>query len=554
MKSHKYIIILSLLSIVFSSCTDWLEVPPEDGVIRDRFWKTKEETFSGLIGCYISLKGGNVSSGSQADVNESVKRYFVWGELRADMAAPVQIVQPTQSQKESALLEINTGEISTLNTYTDWSLMYRTINQCNTVIEFAPAAREKDLSFSDKLLKQYVAEAECIRSLTYFYLLRTFRDVPYITKASVYDKQDYLVTQTPQAAIEDSLIACLSRIDNEDILPSSYNTLVFTKGRFTKWAMKALLADIYLWHNDYENCIKQCNQIIASGQFSLISVGIEPLLVENLQAMTTDTAYIPSEGDIDNLYTKVYGDGNSTESIFELQYSLDDKLANPFFTWLGSTKGNIAQIVPNMNNLRGMFFPESQIDRDYYDIRSEKFSYNSAGNIWKHIGKTRTEGYEGSSYTNWIFYRLADVILMKAEALTQQAIAEGNNQSKLLEAKALLDNIRIMRNATETSNAFYRQTGSIDGKTLEKAILMERAREFCFEGKRWFDVLRHARRNNYSPENLKYLEDMSLISTTPEKVGTLQNKWLNSFGSHYFPLNADELKRNSKLVQNEFYK
>jgi hypothetical protein len=530
-------LLVAIFIAPFSSCSDWLEVPPEDGVIRDNFWKTKEEAFSGLIGCYSSMM--------ETDV---MQRYFVWGEGRADMATPI------LNTNDAALLELNTGEISTLNKYTDWAYFYKTINQCNTVIELAPLAREKDMSFSENLLQQYIAEAECIRTLTYFYLLRTFRDVPYITRASIYDNQDYLVEQTPQTVIEDSLIACLERIDGTNILPGSYNTLVFTKGRFTKWALKALLADIYLWHGDYENCINQCNQTIVSGQFSLINVNRELLPVENLQAMTTDTAYIANGGDIDNLYAKVFGEGNSIESIFELQFSLEDKKANPFFAWFGTTSGNVAQIVSNMTNMYSTFFVESLIDRDYYDIRSEKFSYSSAGNIWKHIGQTRTTGYDKNSYTNWIFYRLADVILMKAEALTQQAIKEGNNQSKLLEAKALLDQIRTRANATETTDLFYRQTGDIDGKTLERAILFERARELAFEGKRWFDVLRHARRDNYGSENLKYLEEMSMICTFPEKVGTLQNKWLTAFGSHYLPINDDELKRNSKLIQNEFYK
>jgi hypothetical protein len=549
-RAYKLIVGLVLTVLIFSGCADWLEVPPEDGVIRDRFWKTKEETLSGLMGCYLSLKGGSESN----NANDNVKRYFVWGELRADMAAPVQIVSPNQSQKESDLLELNTGEISSLNSYADWSVMYRAINQCNIVIEFAPKARELDSSFSEQAMRQYVAEAECIRSLLYFYLLRTFRDIPYVTNASVYDKQDYLIAQTAQNAVVDSLINCLTRIDNDNVLPSTYSTPVFAKGRFTKWGMKALLADIYLWKGDYQNCIFQCDQIIQSGQFSLISVGIEPLIVDNLSTMSTDTAYIANEGDIDNLFTRVYGTGNSTESIFELQYSMDDKLGNPFFTWLGATKGNVAQIVPNMSNLREVFFPESMIDRDYYDIRSEKFSYNTAGYIWKHIGLNRSEGYDGTSYTNWIFYRLSDAILMKAEALTQLAIEEGDNQSKLQEAKELMDLIRMNRNATETSDVFYRSIEDIDGKTLERAILMERAREFCFEGKRWFDVLRHAKRNNYDAENLRYLEDMSMISTTPEKVGTLQNKWLNSFGSHYLPIHDSELKRNNKLIQNEFYR
>jgi len=40
----------------------------------------------------------------------------------------------------------------------------------------------------------------------------------------------------------------------------------------TLWAVKALLADIYLWMEDYEKCNRKCEEIIASGQYTLIPV------------------------------------------------------------------------------------------------------------------------------------------------------------------------------------------------------------------------------------------------------------------------------------------
>ena len=46
---------------------------------------------------------------------------------------------------------------------------------------------------------------------------------------------------------------------------------------------------------------------------------------------------------------------------------------------------------------------------------------------------------------------------------------------------------------------------------MEEFVLAERGRELIFEGKRWFDVLRQAKRNNYDGENLNYLDDIGRI-------------------------------------------
>lgn len=532
MKPRTIVVTLILATFGFSSCNTWLELEPEDGVIRERFWKTKEEALSALLGCYTSMMEDNV-----------LTRYFVWGEMRADM------VEPTPDASAS-LTDIRNGEISSSNEYTTWGEFYRTINQCNTVIELAPQVLKKDMSFSDKTLHQYVAEATCVRTLAYFYLLRAFRDVPYVTRASIYDDQNYSPAKMPQAQLVDSLIACLENIDARNALPESYNDLVFTKGRFTRWGMKTLLADIYLWKGDYEKCVQQCNQIIGSGQYSLVPVSREQLIQEDVIMGKTDTIYIPSEGDVTSLFDKMYVKGNSVESILELQFGTDKN--NPWVKWFRPV---YAYLQPNMANMQSVFFPTSEIDGDYYDIRSEGVSYKQ-GYIWKWIGLSR-DVYQyrdvNASFSNWIFYRLADVYLMKAEALTQQAILEGNNQDKLQDAHALVQQIRERANAPESTDMLYKQTGDIDGKLLESFILAERAREFAFEGKRWFDVLRHAKRDNYSDENISYLEQVATIGTLPEKISTLQNKWLNNYESHYLPIHIEELKRNKNLVQLPFY-
>src|SRR5699024_8138588 len=95
----------------------------------------------------------------------------VWGELRADMVT---------TSLHSSLNAVNMaqGNILATNNYTDWSSLYRTINYCNTVIDFGPKVLESDHTLTEEKLNEYLAEAHALRGLMYFYLLRTFGEVP----------------------------------------------------------------------------------------------------------------------------------------------------------------------------------------------------------------------------------------------------------------------------------------------------------------------------------------------------------------------------------------
>lgn len=531
MKRILNICLITLVLTGFSACSDWLNLDPEDSVIRDRFWKTEGEARSALMGCYASMLDDNV-----------LTRYFIWGEMRADMIS-------LTVRADNDLQAIKDGEITSSNRYSRWSDFYRTINQCNTVIELAPEAQANDLSFTEKQLKQYCAEAVCIRSLAYFYLLRTFRDVPYNTTASIYDDQDYALPVTKQADIVDSLIVALTSVEND--LAYSFDNAASSKGRFTVWGMKALLADIYLWKGDYENCIAQCNQIIYSNQFSLIPVSRDEHEVDTDVPGVTQTVYYASDSEAAGLFTKMYANGNCVESILELQCGTDKN--NPFGYMFHPDYATIQAKLPD---LRTEYFPTSGFDRAWLDIRADGIAFMQ-GYIWKWVGlskETYTARPVTTTHSNWIFYRLADIILMKAEALTQQAMTS-NDQGKLLEAKTLVEQIRTRANAPESTDLFFGmgEDEAIDPIILEEFILNERAREFLFEGKRWFDVLRHARRNNYSDRNLSYLLRLAVMSASPEKVTSLQNKWQNNFGSHYMPIYITEIETNKNLVQNEFY-
>ena len=155
--NNKYIHgILLLLLITTGSCKKWLTLQPQDGITRQEFWKTKEQIQSAVIGCYASLLAD--PSGGDRQLSEYL---FVWGEARADMIATGIGI----SNDEVDITHVNT--LAT-NSFTNWSAVYRTINYCNTVIDFAPGVLAIDNTLTQQQLNAYVAEARGIRALMYF--------------------------------------------------------------------------------------------------------------------------------------------------------------------------------------------------------------------------------------------------------------------------------------------------------------------------------------------------------------------------------------------------
>jgi len=159
--------------------------------------------------------------------------------------------------------------------------------------------------------------------------------------------------------------------------------------------------------------------------------------------------------------------------------------------------------------------------------------------IWKYIGRApdgeTTRANNESTSANFIIYRLADVILMKAEAYSQLGQYTDAYKS-LLEIWFRRD--MPPKSIAESASAY------------EDAILDERARELAFEGKRWFDLMRMGRRNNFS-RKLKFI-DLVVEDVPSAQKRIIKTKLLNPLG-WYLPVYEDELERNKNMEQNPYY-
>lgn len=513
-KSIKYKILLlaTFVAVLGTSCKKWLDLQPQDGLTRQEYWQTKEQLDAAVMGCYASLLGGSA---------EPMARYlFIWGELRADMVVPG--LDLASEEDEANLntnmrdqLDIIRTQTNATNKFINWEAVYKTINYCNTVIKFGPDVLAKDQTLTRSALDGYLAEAHSLRGLMYFYLLRSFGEVPLKLEPTYNDAQIGPIAKKSQAEVYQQIILDLTfGAENGQV---TFGNMAEDRGRMTKFTAYTALADVYLWNEEYQKCIDACNKVIESGKYLLLPAGTPQF----------------------DFYNNVYLNGNSVENIFEFQF--DNQKLNPFASMFAlNAEFKAADWIAE-----GGLFGTDPVNFFNVDVRGNGTSMSEANAAIVKFTRQRTIA---TSYTHWFVYRFPDVLLMKAEALTW--VSPGNTANGT-EAIALVNRIRSSRHALNF----------IDGKTIEapdpsntellsQYIFEERAREFAFEGKRWYDILRNAKRNNYANEKL--LLDIVSASAQPSKQQTVINKY-KDHRSHYFPIFAYELQTNKGLVQNPFY-
>lgn len=538
MKRNKFIIglILAAQLVGFSSCSDWLELYPENTIARKDYWKSKEDVASAMTGIYQSLRS-------------CTAQMITWGEVRADMMTPA--VNSTNANWES----IRRGDFSPSSSYSTWTSFYNCINNCNMLLDYAPLAQKNDNSFTEAELHEYQGQAIAIRSLLYFYLVRSFREVPMSLSAYADNSQNLMLAKSTDTEILDQLVADLTQVINDGWLPVrySYTDVAQNKGYFTMYAAQTLLADIYLWQENYEACVQSCNAVLNSGQYALL-----PIEQGYTVTLEGDTVYYAQSASVAEYFDKMYVEGNCVESIFEVQY--DRENTNGLFSMFAS---GTAWAKPNTEHLVDFFLPTERegLERTLVDMRENVAS--RFGYVWKWAGMSFDDGTVRSSEdmdNNIIIYRLAQVYLMKAEALTQLGIAAGEEKATKVEeqpnwqeAYALCKELRTRAGATETTDLETSIGGLItNGKELEKFVLDEEARELLYEGKRWYDVVRNAKRGDYKT-NINYLLDIIPYSVIADKSFSVQTKYKNSSYSWYFPVPQADIETNKLLKQNPFF-
>jgi tetratricopeptide (TPR) repeat protein len=471
--------VVVLIMILSVSCNEWLDLEPENDLIRQEFWKKESDVDAVIAAMYDQFREMSTVS-------------LIWGELRGDL-------MEISGSKYPGFAQIANNEITPSNSEINWSGYYSAINLANTIMQFSGDVVDQDEEFTQKEKLAYDAEALFIRSICYFYLVRLWKDVPLMLSASSSDTVNMFLPKTEERIVLRHLIEDLKYAETVAYSTENKSIDYIFRGRANKFSIQALMADIYLWLENYEKCIEYCDKIINSNQYRLLD---------------------------EINWFELYYPGNSQESIFEIQFNddLQDE-SNPMFYRLTPIAGGLG------------IFPANDWE-EIFSTGDIRWLEGTGGPARKYL-LTSNEGNERRSENerdaNIIYYRYADVLLMKAEAMAEL--------ERFREAGQLLN---------ETMNRAGLPQSAIEEtkKSYRDAILQERGREFLFEGKRWFDLLRFAKRNSFENKEIiiSVLLSKATIRTRPQLESRVRDTMF-----YFLPIPERELNSNHNLEQNPFY-
>lgn len=564
-----------------TSCGDFLDVQPQNETVLENFWNEKKDVESVIAGCYSQLQSEAI-----------ISRMMIWGEFRSE-----NVVYTDADHKDGSLEKVLKENLTANNNYTKWVDFYSVINKCNTILKYAPGVASVDPSYTQSQLKADMAEVIAIRSLCYFYLIRTFRDVPYTETCYEDDsedegKQQMALPATDFNTVLSNLIYSLEEV-KEDALegyPETSNPYsgYFTTGRITKWAIYSMLCEMYLWQKDYAKCIDYANRIIEHKKEE----------VKNLSKYTADdfinwggypligTRYRGSSTIFGNGFNEIFFKGNSIESIFELTFIKDnDNMASnvPYGNFYGGQDRK-----PWVNASSFVSLDEWNATYKVYDKQNKGLDMRAYENIaWKgkdepeFISKTTASSstqiyaptasnfWSASSWSaqyptfgmnhdsrnraNVIFYRLSDIMLLAAEAYSQLITQDAGDVTSDEDVKNLYNAFKLVNavNKRSIGEQVLKDTLALKNYKTKDAITNlvyeERHRELMFEGKRYYDLVRRSQRDG----NTEYLA--SKCSNKDTNLQSIIQSKMKKMDAIYWPYNLDEIKVNPNLHQNSAF-
>ena len=542
-----------MMALGLGSCSDFLEIEPLNDIVLDKFWNEENDVENIVAGCYSGMQNRIL-----------IERMIVWGELRSD-----HLIGGTGVQDNINIQNILKENITANNVYTSWGEFYDIINRCNTVLHYSPLVAERDPNYTETELMATRAEVSAIRDLCYFYLIRTFRDVPYSTQPFLDELQQMAMPATKFDAVLDSLITDLENVKSYAVKTYPVSKTNYQCGRITQDAIHAMLAEMYLWKKDYANSVKYADMVIdaktqryqdeidnaGSNSSSYKMFDGYPLIYDSY---TTGNLY-------GNAYGTIFGSGASRESILELIFADDNTLlANHGLSFLYGNQKTFPGIVKPADFITTDVSDASyRVFCDKYDTRNYENLYKMSASqygVAKYVCKSGLVSISSTEinssafpsypeeycHANWILYRLTDVMLLKAEALVQMVDGDANTELNDSLLRAAYDIVSVINKRSNCATTYMPITyANYSTKSqMENLVFEERARELMFEGKRWYDLVRRSLRDG----NTSYLVQQ-VTRKGSDNASVVQAK-LAKMDAIFWPYNLDELKVNPYLVQN----
>lgn len=474
----KKIFITTALLLSLTACSDeFINLAPVSERNVEEFYKTPADFNNAVLGAYSALRLGGIYGDA----------LIYTGEVAADNTDLGSTRSSINIYNFEFVDKVYTGANGFFNTI--WQDHYRAIARANNIL-----GAIDEVAMADNLKKQYTGEAQFLRALLYFNLVRIYGDVTLITRPVTSLVQASGLARNPAAEvyklIEEDLLSA------EEKLPLTYAAADL--GRATKGAAQGLLGKVYLTLKQYDKAAPKLKAVLDGNRYRLL----------------------PS-------YTSVFdfNNPNNAEILFDVQYRSGNLgLGSNLWEKFAPFNASVAVLGANGGSGAGVNRPLADLVKAYEPNDTRKAA--SIATAYKNAqGKDVNENFvikfrqqgavPGDGDGDWPVLRYADVLLMYAEVL--------NEQGKPTEAAPFLNQVRKRAGLTDT------KAGS--QADLRLAIEAERRVELAFESHRWFDLVRTGR----------FVEVMTAKGFKVQAFNTV------------FPVPQREIDLNKALAQNQGY-
>lgn len=408
----KYLALVGVLAL--GACDSPLDTDPTASIDAATALTSARGIELGLNGAYRSLQySGRTSTALYS------RTHIVYPDLYADN---LDFTGTFQTDREVSLRNVSAtnGDVADF-----WTAAYNGINRANGILAALPGISD----MSDAQKGQARGEALFIRALHYSILALYYGGVPIVTEPSKGAGPEARVSRSTQQEVY-----ALIEKDLEEaagLLPAGR-----VNGRATRGAANALLARVYLEDGKYTQARDKATTVINSGTYQLTGS-----------------------------YRDIFANKNSSESIFELQYTTNAPNSQAFW-----------------------FFPQALGGRYGYAPSASLFNAFEAGDA----RRAATIGTSGTSRYGNKYFRIANgddnvIVLRLAEMYTIRAEANAQLGADPAVVRSDLNVLRRRAGLGDLPTTITSKSALID------AVLQEERVEFAMEGHRFFDLRRTGR-------------------------------------------------------------
>ncbi|HEX9828545.1 MAG TPA: RagB/SusD family nutrient uptake outer membrane protein [Flavobacteriaceae bacterium] len=463
--TYIYILFLGLLSL--SSCSLDAELYTQQ--TDANFYINTDDAKAALVGCYDGLQVVGGRGGLSFPVISELMSDDCFGGTGTNDGYGFQAVDEFDISRSPADVDLLNG---------NWIDYYKALFRCNV---FLTKMDQIDWGGDDELRIAYESETRFIRAYLYFEMVRLWGSIPLLTEPST--------DNIPQANPDDVyMVIAEDLMFAADNLPAeAYNTV--DSGRITKWAVKSMLARVYLYYTGYygkSDLVGLVSKADALGHLEDVIANSGHGLVDDFSTLWPAASEVAGtyagEGNKENVFSIKFTytsdfNGNTDGNHWMVMFGMRGFSSYPYGQGWGITVNSKLWNSYGSNDTRQVAsvigIDEEGLglnkdgQREYTGYYTKKYTPMSDENNNPITDGLGAGSFQISQFQDYIVMRYSDVLLMAAE------LGSANAQD-------YFDQVR--------QRAYQDNFTSIP--VNQANIMKERHLEFALEGVRYWDLLR----------------------------------------------------------------